>query len=158
MKSTTLSLIAATALVLACWANRPASAADEGKGKKAPSAEQLIRGVLDSQVKAWNDGKLEEFMDGYWKSGEMTFYSGKEKRLGWDEALARYKKRYQGEGKEMGKLSFSELEVQVLGPEFALVKGRWLVEMKKEKLDGLFTLIMRKTDKGWKIIHDHTSG
>jgi ketosteroid isomerase-like protein len=30
--------------------------------------------------------------------------------------------------------------------------------MKKENLDGLFTLIMRKTDDGWRIVHDHTSG
>ena len=58
----------------------------------------------------------------------------------------------------MGKLAFSELEVQLLNPEFAIVKGRWRVELKLENLDGLFTLVMRKTDKGWVIVHDHTSG
>jgi hypothetical protein len=45
-----------------------------------------------------------------------------------------------------------------LNPEFAVVKGRWNVELKKETLSGLFTLIMKKTDQGWVIVHDHTSG
>jgi ketosteroid isomerase-like protein len=136
-------------------ADRPAITADE---PKTGTPEQLIRAVLNSQAEAWNKGKLEEFMAGYWNAKELTFYSGKEKRLGWDETLDRYKKRYQSDGKEMGKLTFSDLEIQTLGADHAVVKGRWLVEMSKEKLDGLFTLIMRKTDKGWKIIHDHTSG
>jgi beta-aspartyl-peptidase (threonine type) len=116
-----------------------------------------IRAVLDAQVAAWNKGDLAGFMDGYWNSKELTFYSGKDKRQGWEETFERYKKRYQGEGKEMGQLTFSELDIKPLTDDYAVVKGRFHVEMKKEKLDGIFTLIMRKTDKGWKIIHDHTS-
>ena len=127
--------------------------------EKNPPAEQAqIRKVLDDQATAWNKGDLEGFMKGYWNSKELTFYSGKDRRQGWQETLERYRKRYQGEGKEMGKLTFSELEVQLLGADVALVKGHWQVEMKKEKLDGLFTLIMRKTADGWRIVHDHTSG
>ena len=121
-------------------------------------SETAIREVLDKQVIAWNKGDLSGFMKGYWKSNDLTFYSGKDKKQGWEVTLERYKKRYQGEGKEMGKLTFSELEIQTIGADHAIVKGRWKVEMKKESLDGLFTLIMRKTDDGWRIIHDHTSG
>jgi len=132
-----------------------ATAAEE----KKPSAEETaIRKVLGDQVTAWNKGDLAEFMIGYWKSKELTFYAGKDKQQGWDQAFDRYKKRYQGEGKEMGQLSFAELEVQLLSSEFALVKGRWNVEMKKETLNGLFTLVMKKTEQGWVIVHDHTSG
>jgi len=123
------------------------------------SAEEIaIRKVLSDQVTAWNKGDLPGFMAGYWKSNDLTFYAGKDKHQGWDKAFDRYKKRYRGEGKEMGKLAFSELEVQLLNPEFAVVKGRWSVEMKTESLDGLFTLVMRNTDQGWVIVHDHTSG
>ena len=121
-------------------------------------AETAIREVLDAQVVAWNKGDLPGFMKGYWNSNDLTFYSGKDKKQGWEMTLERYKKRYQGEGKEMGKLTFSELEIQTIGADHAVVKGRWKVEMKKENLDGLFTLIMRKTDDGWRIVHDHTSG
>ena len=126
--------------------------------KKPEGADKEIRTVLDDQVAAWNKGDLPGFMAGYWSSKDLTFYSGKDKRQGWDETLQRYKMRYQGEGKEMGTLTFAELDIKLLSDDYALVKGRWQVEMKKEKLDGLFTLIVRKTDKGWKIIHDHTSG
>jgi ketosteroid isomerase-like protein len=125
--------------------------------KRDPSPEKDIRAVLEEQATAWNKGDLQAFMHGYLKSKELTFYSGRDKKLGWDETLERYKKRYQGEGKEMGKLTFSELEVQLIGADHAIVKGRWKVEMKKDSIDGLFTLIMRKTNDGWKIIHDHTS-
>ncbi len=126
--------------------------------KKEADGEKEIRHVLGDQVAAWNKGDLTGFMAGYWNSKDLTFYSGKDKRQGWEETLQRYKMRYQGEGKEMGTLTFAELEVKLLGEDYAVVKGRWNVEMKKEKLDGLFTLIMRRTDKGWKIVHDHTSG
>jgi uncharacterized protein (TIGR02246 family) len=123
-----------------------------------PSADQTaIRKVLDDQVLAWNKGDLLEFMEGYWKSKDLTFYSGKDKHLGWDKALERYQKRYQSEGKEMGQLSFAELEIQVLSPEFAVVKGRFSVELKQENLGGLFTLLMKKIDGKWLIVHDHTS-
>ena len=125
--------------------------------KPAPE-DTAIRKVLNDQVVAWNKGDLASFMGGYLNSKELTFYSGKDKQLCWDQAFERYKMRYQADGKEMGKLSFAELEVQLLSREFALVKGRWKVEMKAETLDGLFTLIFKNTDKGWLIVHDHTSG
>lgn len=128
-----------------------------GQAHAADQEETAIRQVLTDQVTAWNKGDLPGFMTGYWKSKDLTFYAGKDKQQGWDAAFERYKKRYQSDGKEMGRLSFAELEVQQLAPEFALVKGRWNVELKTETLGGLFTLIMKKTDKGWVIVHDHTS-
>lgn len=141
--------------ILLAFLIAPAIAAQE---KKPTAAETAIQKVLTDQVAAWNKGDLAEFMKGYWNSKDLTFYSGKDKHQGWDKAFERYQKRYQGEGKEMGKLAFSELDVQLLSPEFAVVKGRWNVELKKETLNGLFTLIMKKTADGWVIVHDHTSG
>jgi beta-aspartyl-peptidase (threonine type) len=119
--------------------------------------EKAVRQVLDDQVTAWNKGDLESFMKGYWDSEKLTFYSGKNKKNGWKETLERYKERYQGEGKEMGKLKFAGLEITKLGDGVMLVKGEWEVQMTKEKVNGLFTLIMKETKSGWKIIHDHTS-
>jgi uncharacterized protein (TIGR02246 family) len=127
-------------------------------GEEKPSGEATaVRTVLEEQVAAWNRGDLPGFMAGYWKSKDLTYFSGKERQQGWDAALSRYEKRYRAEGKEMGKLSFSKLEIHVLSPEYTLVKGRWLVEIKNETPEGLFTLLMRKTDQGWLIVHDHTS-
>lgn len=120
--------------------------------------EARIRTVLDTQVAAWNAGKLEEFMVGYWRSPKLTFYSGGRKLAGWDATLERYRKTYQAEGKEMGKLQFSELDIQQMGASAAVVRGRWELTMSDgKKLGGLYTLIFQKFKDGWKIIHDHTS-
>jgi uncharacterized protein (TIGR02246 family) len=121
------------------------------------TAEQAIRKVLDDQVKAWNKGDLEGFMAGYWMSPELTFSSGGEQTKGWQATLQRYRKRYQGEGKEMGKLTFSEVQVQLLGPDSAYVRGRFQLVRSKDKPSGLFTLILRRFPEGWRIVHDHTS-
>ena len=61
----------------------------------------------------------------------------------------------------MGTLGFSELEVRSLDERYAVVIGRYRLERNKKDggpATGLFTLVMEKTDKGWKIIIDHTTG
>jgi beta-aspartyl-peptidase (threonine type) len=121
------------------------------------AAEKAVRGVLDAQVTAWNKGDLEGFMEGYWHSPKLSFSSGADVTRGWDATLERYKKRYQSEGAEMGKLTFSDLEVEALGPDAALIRGRWQLVRTKDKPGGVFTLIFRKFPEGWRIIHDHTS-
>ena len=126
-------------------------------GGQAPSAKAAIQKVLDDQVVAWNKGDLEGFMAGYWKSPELSFYSGGTKMAGWQATLDRYRKKYQGEGKEMGKLAFKEISIDVIGADHALVKGRWHLTLTKESVGGLFTLLMKKMPEGWRIVHDHTS-
>ncbi len=123
-----------------------------------PAMERAaIQRVLDDQAKAWNKGDLPGFMKGYLESDELSFFSGDKKTKGWKATLERYQKRYQGEGKEMGKLAFEELSIDMLGDDHALVRGRYRLQMKSETPTGIFTLILRKTPNGWRIIHDHTS-
>ena len=128
------------------------------KNSNAP-AEAAIRAVLDAQTEAWNKGNLEDFMKGYWRSPKLTFYSAGNKRAGYDAVLERYRKTYQAEGKEMGQVSFTDVEVELLGNKAAVVRGRWGLTMSDgKKMGGLYTLIFRHFKKeGWKIIHDHTS-
>jgi beta-aspartyl-peptidase (threonine type) len=129
----------------------------DAKPDESTVAKKAVRQVLDDQVKAWNKGDLEGFMKSYWKSRKLTFFSGKDRTQGWQATIERYRKRYQTEGRKMGKLTFSELEIEVLGPTQAWARGRWQVVRDKEKLSGLFTLIFKKMPEGWRIVHDHTS-
>jgi beta-aspartyl-peptidase (threonine type) len=133
-----------------------------GRTQSKPAADtaaaKAVRQVLDDQVAAWNKGDLKGFMAGYWRSPDLTFFSGKDKTRGWQATLERYQKRYQAEGKEMGKLAFRDLEIESLGPDSAWVRGRWQLELSKETVSGLFTLIFKKLPEGWRIVHDHTSG
>lgn len=117
-----------------------------------------IRNLLDAQVQAWNRGDLPGYMEGYWQSGELTFFSGSTVTKGWQQTLERYQARYQGEGKEMGRLAFRDVEVQELGADAAFARGVWELEMKDgRKTHGLFTLFLRKMPEGWRIVHDHSS-
>jgi beta-aspartyl-peptidase (threonine type) len=110
------------------------------------------------QADAWNHHDLERFMTGYWNSPELTFFSGGKVSEGWEAALERYRRSYQSEGHEMGRLDFSHLRIKPLGSGFALVRGEWKLTMSDGKTPhGIFTLIFRKLPGGWKIIHDHTS-
>ncbi len=123
----------------------------------ADAAVNQIRDVLDRQVQAWNRRDLEGFMEGYWHSPELTFYSGGTVVSGWEQTLARYRNRYQSEGKEMGHLEFSAVKIELLGPSAAFVRGRFYLKMASAESSGVFTLTFKKLAGGWKIIHDHTS-
>lgn len=146
-----MALVFCLALSVAAGAQSPTDMA------KPSNDETAIRAVLDAQVAAWNAGRLEEFMTGYWRSPKLTFFSGGRKLEGWDATLERYRKNYQSEGREMGKLQFLDLDVQTFGSG-AVVRGRFELTMSDgKKPTGLFTLVFRKFNKDWKIIHDHTS-
>jgi ketosteroid isomerase-like protein len=121
------------------------------------SDDVAIHKVLDDQVRAWNAHDLRGYMDGYWHSPDLTFYSADTITRGWQSTLERYQKRYQSEGREMGTLDFEILELHVFATD-AAVYGKWHLKMPDGKEPhGLFTLILRKFPEGWRIVHDHTS-
>jgi ketosteroid isomerase-like protein len=124
----------------------------------SPDVKTSVEHVLREQQSAWNRRDLEAFMSGYWHSPELTFFSGAQRSSGWQAALDRYRKVYQSEGKEMGKLEFSDLQIEPLAVDAAFVRGAWHLTMSDGKTPhGLFTLVFRKFPDGWKIIHDHTA-
>lgn len=124
----------------------------------AATPEDEIRGVLDQQVAAWNRGDLEGYMAGYWNSPDLMFYSGATITRGWDTTLKRYRQSYRGRGKQMGKLSFADVQIQILASDAAFVRGHWRLKMRRGKGSrGLSTLIFKKLPEGWRIVHDHSS-
>jgi uncharacterized protein (TIGR02246 family) len=115
-----------------------------------------IRAVLDAQRDAWNNGDVEGYMDGYDRSEQTVLVSGDNVIRGWQTVHDRYKKNYDSREK-MGTLTFSDLEITQLGNDAAIVLGRWHLRRATDEPHGRFTLVFRRTKKGWKIIHDHTS-
>src|SRR5262245_37202885 len=137
---------------------QPGQTAKQSKSVRPKSSAAQIRALLDAQVADWNAGRLEEFMDGYWRSPDLTFFSGGRKLSGWDATIERYRKTCQAAGRAMGKLVLSDLDIQPLGPNAAVVRGRWELTMSDgKKPGGLYTLVFRRFNQGWKIVHDHTS-
>ncbi len=133
---------------------QPVQLTPSSSNAEEPSA--AIRSVLEAQRDAWNRGDVEAYMDGYERSDQTVFVSGDNVTRGWQTVLDRYKKNYNTREK-MGTLTFSDLEITLLGNDAAVVLGRWLLKRTNDEPHGRFTLIFRKTKQGWKIVHDHTS-
>ncbi|HEY6252197.1 MAG TPA: nuclear transport factor 2 family protein [Candidatus Angelobacter sp.] len=138
--------------------NQPTSQQADAAKESRQQAEEGIKHLLVAQVEAWNRGDLEGFMDGYWHSPDLTFFSGGNVAKSWQAALQRYQRNYQGTGKQMGQLEFQDLNIDLLAPRAAVVTGKWQLSMSDGKTPhGLFTLILKRLQNGWRIVHDHTS-
>lgn len=123
---------------------------------KDEDAMRAIRSVLEAQRDAWNRGDIEGYMDGYDRSEKTVFISGDTVTRGWQTVLDRYRKTYDTRDK-MGVLTFSDLEITLLSNDSATVLGRWSLKRASDEPHGRFTLIFKRTSKGWRIVHDHTS-
>jgi L-asparaginase / beta-aspartyl-peptidase len=119
---------------------------------------QEILGVLSAQAAAWNRGDLAEFLEGYRRSDRTVFAGGDAVHRGFDAMAKRYRETYSSRSK-MGRLTFSRLTFEQLEGDQAVVTGSWELELtdSDKRPGGVFTLIWRKFDEGWKIVHDHTS-
>ena len=142
-----------TTIILLVILSTAASVAQNRQDAKSIAA---IRAVLDAQAAAWNRGDLETYMDGYARSADTVFVSGDRVTRGWQTVLERYKKAY-GSREKMGVLTFSDVEITMLSKDAAIVLGRWHLQRSKDEPHGRFTLLFRKINAGWRIVHDHTS-
>jgi uncharacterized protein (TIGR02246 family) len=114
--------------------------------------------VLLAQEAAWNKGDLTSFASGY-KDAPDTLFITHQLSRGYAGLLDEYKHDYPTRA-AMGTLNFSELEVRPLGEDYAVCIGKYHLERTKKEggnAEGIFSLIFEKTDKGWKIIIDHTT-
>jgi beta-aspartyl-peptidase (threonine type) len=126
--------------------------------RDAAQDRQEIQDVLRRQAEAWNRGDLDAFLDGYWRSEATVFAGGDKVHRGFDAMARRYREAYPTREK-MGRLSFSNLTFEQLESDRAVVTGSWELEIAGAEIrpGGVFTLIWRRVDERWKIVHDHTS-
>jgi ketosteroid isomerase-like protein len=141
-------------LVATAIASPPGDA--QNRSSYDSKAADAIKGVIETQVAAWNRGDLEGYMDGYDRSKDTEFVGGDTITRGWQTVLDRYRKNYSSREK-MGVLTFSDLEINILSKDAALVLGRWHLKRANDEPHGTFTLLFRKTKAGWRIVHDHSS-
>lgn len=115
----------------------------------------LVRNVLETQQKAWNNGNLEAFMQGYWKNDSLMFVGKSGVTYGWKNMLLHYKKSYP-DTSAMGKLKFTILDLKSLSEEYFFVIGKWHLQRSVGNQEGYFTLLFKKINKQWQIVVDHT--
>src|SRR5438128_11084934 len=112
------------------------AASSSQSNKSGTTSEAAIRAVLDAQRDAWNRGDIEGYMDGYDRSPDTVFVSGDHINRGWQTVLDRYKKNYDSREK-MGFLTFSDIEINILGKEAAVVLGRWHLKRAHDEPHGM---------------------
>ena len=122
----------------------------------AADDESDIAKVLDDQAAAWNRGSLLGYMQGYAKDVGTTFVSGDTVTRGWQTVYERYTRKYDTRAK-MGTLAFSDINVEVVNAETAIVTGAWELKRESDQPRGRVTLIFRKIGGKWRIVYDHTS-
>lgn len=120
------------------------------------SDRDAIEALLQAQQAAWNGGDLDGFMAGYLHDASLTFASGGEVHRGWEPTMARYRERYPDPA-TMGVLDFQIQEVRSLSADTALVLGGFVLTETPRAGTGVFTLVVKRREDGWRIVHDHTS-
>ncbi len=117
--------------------------------------------MIQASAEAWNRGDLDGFLSTYQDSTGTTFMTGPGVIHGLATIRERYRKSYFTAGAVPPTvLRFEQLAVRPLGPDYALCTGRFLLTDRVTGADaghGNFSLVLRRTPAGWKIIHDHSS-
>lgn len=112
-----------------------------------------------TQLDEWNDGDIEGFMEGYWKSEDLRFSTSNGTRYGWDNTLAGYQKSFPNRD-DMGELSFEIDSIYTDRAPFISLAGKWKIQRSQlegeNNIGGKFILLFAKKDGAWKIIEDHT--
>ena len=103
-----------------------------------PEEIHAIKTLLKSQQNCWNNGDIDGFMKGYWKSEKLIFTSLNYKpTYGWNNTLKRYKESYPNQ-ESMGELKLKIIDIKLNSKISAILKGKWKIIRKKISLTGYF--------------------
>lgn len=114
---------------------------------------EAIRAMLIAQKEAWNNYDIVSFMDGYWKSDDLTFYGSGGVIKGWEATLERYKKSYPSK-EHFGTLNFVFNEIAPVAEDTYYVMGEYYLTRPVGNTNGIFMLVVKKIDGAWKVIAD----
>lgn len=118
--------------------------------------EIAIKNLMQTQETAWNNGQLENFMQGYWKTDSLMFIGKSGITYGWQKTLNNYKKGYPDTA-VMGKLTFTLIQIKPLAVDYYFIVGKWHLQRSIGNLEGHFTLLFKKINGEWVIVADHSS-
>jgi len=125
-------------------------------GTTGEKAEAAIRNVFEAGCAAWNRGDLDGYLASYWDSDQTRWVSSGSLTRGKKAIVAAYKARFSA-SQQLGKLTVTELEIDVLTDTEAIAFGRWTLVVDYESSTGFFTVQLRNIDGTWLFVSDHAS-
>lgn len=112
-----------------------------------------IMNIIKQQEEDWNNNDLEGFMEGYWKSDSLHFYSGTKLKSGWQTTLDSYLKNYPDRSYS-GTLGFKIAKISAINSGAYFVMGEYHLKREVGNANGTFMIIFKKINGEWKIIAD----
>ena len=112
-----------------------------------------IKSILMKQQQAWSNNDIDDFMDGYWKSDSLKFYSGTYLSKGWQNTLDNYKVRYPTKA-HSGRLEFTIADITQINTDSYWVMGEYHLFRDVGDANGTFLIIFKRINGEWKIVAD----
>ena len=118
-------------------------------------AKKEIIASMDASAMKWNNGDLDGYMSLYDSTATMMMNSG---RVGVDSMRKMYLHYYFNNGTPKQPLLYDSYEFTMLGTNYALLTGRFILKATagKPERTGTFSLIFVHRKAGWKLLHDHS--
>jgi len=125
----------------------------------AVNDKAAIEDALTASAQAWSRDDLDAFMHCYEDGPETAYVKADGVVKGYRAIRDMYAARFGGASGALGQLSMETLDFRRLGPDYALVVGRYHLKPAKPgpEASGVFTLVFHKSAAGWRIVSDHTS-
>ena len=138
-----------------------------GAGTYRPTARQrtAIRTELEAMLRRsaadWNRGDLDGFMSDYLPGDSTTYIGGRGLVRGPAAIRTSYARLFTGEV-QRDSLSFLILDVDPVAPQAANLIAQYVLTRRVGGRDsvtarGPTSLLVRRVDGRWRIVHDHSS-
>jgi uncharacterized protein (TIGR02246 family) len=150
MNSRLRAILTAIALVLMAFNAFSTEAASEAAEKQA------ILALVARMEAAWNRGDFRGYMEGF-ANPDVVFVSRGEIQKDWQGTLDHYIRDYGATEATRGVLHFSDIRIEMLAPDAALLNSRFQLDRPQNPLEGISTRLMRKRDGKWVIALNHVS-
>jgi uncharacterized protein (TIGR02246 family) len=136
----------------------PASAPDSARcaAFDASAEKAAILKVITDMQAAWNRGDFRGYMQGF-KNPDVIFVSGGRFQDGWQGTLDHYVRDYGASPEMRGTLRFSDIRIEILGPDAAQLISRYQLVRQQHPQYGINTRLMRKVNGQWVIALNHVS-
>ena len=151
-------VVAGALLAVACA--RTAASYHASAAERAAVRDQ-IGAMLVRSAANWNRGDLDAFVEDYLPGDTTTFVGGRGILRGTAPIRSAYAPRF-APGGVRDSLSFVLLDVDPLAPDVVNVIARYVLARHVSGRDsvtatGPTSLVMRRVDGRWRIVHDHSS-
>jgi ketosteroid isomerase-like protein len=131
--------------------NTPPATAAGAEGEK-----EAILALVSRMEAAWNRGDFRGYMEGF-ANPDVIFVSRGVIQKDWQGTLDHYIHDYGASDATRGRLRFSDIRIEMLAPDAALLNSRFQLDRPQNPLEGISTRLMRKRGDKWVIALNHVS-